>query len=182
MRQTEHYGLNLWDLSDRIRMDDFNGDNAKLDAAMKALENRAGVTLLNQASYTAHPTGPRIPIWRDGEPAWENYSAVLICGCASEAEAGTTPWASIKVPLNPGSTFFSTGISLDFSYGGFMYIILPFRGSSTKLEGFFLSSGQFKYFQTDNTLTVYSHIEVTALNGNQVKKINVPKLWTIGIL
>ena len=35
MKQTEHYGLNQWELADRIRMEDFNGDNEKVDAALK---------------------------------------------------------------------------------------------------------------------------------------------------
>ena len=36
MQQTGNYGLNQWELTDRIRMEDFNGDNAKIDAALKA--------------------------------------------------------------------------------------------------------------------------------------------------
>ena len=35
MKQTEHYGLNQWELADPIRMEDFNGDNEKVDAALK---------------------------------------------------------------------------------------------------------------------------------------------------
>ena len=35
MKQTENYGLNQWELADRIRMEDFNGDNEKVDAALK---------------------------------------------------------------------------------------------------------------------------------------------------
>ncbi len=38
MKQTEHYGLNQWDLSDRIRMEDFNADNAKLAAQLARLQ------------------------------------------------------------------------------------------------------------------------------------------------
>lgn len=37
MRKTEHYQLNQWEKTDRILMEDFNGDNAKLDAALAAL-------------------------------------------------------------------------------------------------------------------------------------------------
>ena len=36
MNQTANYHLNLWESSDRILREDFNGDNAKLDAALKA--------------------------------------------------------------------------------------------------------------------------------------------------
>ena len=34
MKKTETYELNQWDASDRIRMEDFNADNAKLEAAL----------------------------------------------------------------------------------------------------------------------------------------------------
>ena len=36
MNKTEHYQLNQWELHDRVLMDDFNADNAKIDAALKA--------------------------------------------------------------------------------------------------------------------------------------------------
>lgn len=35
MNQTENYQLNQWEMTDRIRMEDFNADNAKIDAALK---------------------------------------------------------------------------------------------------------------------------------------------------
>lgn len=34
MQKTEHYQLNLWDKSDRIQMEDFNADNAKVEQAL----------------------------------------------------------------------------------------------------------------------------------------------------
>ena len=37
MNHTTNYQLNQWAKSDRIRMDDFNADNAKIDAAIKAV-------------------------------------------------------------------------------------------------------------------------------------------------
>ena len=33
---TEHYQLSQWERTDKVLMEDFNGDNAKLDAALKA--------------------------------------------------------------------------------------------------------------------------------------------------
>ena len=39
--QTAHYALNQWVKSDQVRMEDFNADNAKLDAALKAAEQRS---------------------------------------------------------------------------------------------------------------------------------------------
>lgn len=37
MQQTEHLGLNQWELSDRIQMKDFNADNQKIDGALQAV-------------------------------------------------------------------------------------------------------------------------------------------------
>lgn len=36
MEQTANYGLRQWAKTDRIQMEDFNSDNAKIDAALKA--------------------------------------------------------------------------------------------------------------------------------------------------
>ena len=37
---TPNYGLNQWERTDKVIMEDFNADNAKLDAALKALAER----------------------------------------------------------------------------------------------------------------------------------------------
>ena len=36
MTKTTNYQLNQWAKPDRVMMDDFNADNAKIDAALKA--------------------------------------------------------------------------------------------------------------------------------------------------
>lgn len=40
MNKTEKYQLNQWEKTDRIMMEDFNEDNAKLEAALSDLEDR----------------------------------------------------------------------------------------------------------------------------------------------
>ena len=47
MTKTTNYQLNQWAKSDRVMMDDFNADNAKIDAALKA--NADAIHLLNEA-------------------------------------------------------------------------------------------------------------------------------------
>lgn len=37
MRQTSNYGLNQWEMTDLIKMEDFNSDNAKVDTALAGL-------------------------------------------------------------------------------------------------------------------------------------------------
>lgn len=40
---TSNYQLSQWSASDQVRMADFNADNQKLDAALKALDSRARI-------------------------------------------------------------------------------------------------------------------------------------------
>ena len=57
MKQTEHYGLNQWELADRIRMEDFNCDNAKIDAALGTMAQAllgAGNCILETFQYTGN--------------------------------------------------------------------------------------------------------------------------------
>ena len=39
MRETSNYKLNQWNKTDQILMEDFNADNAKIDAALKELRD-----------------------------------------------------------------------------------------------------------------------------------------------
>ena len=51
MTKTTNYQLNQWAKPDRVMMDDFNADNAKIDAALKA--NADAIAETAAASYTA---------------------------------------------------------------------------------------------------------------------------------
>ena len=42
MNKTANYNLNQWVKADRVLMEDFNADNAKIDAALGALAGRMG--------------------------------------------------------------------------------------------------------------------------------------------
>ena len=52
MQKTTNYQLNQWVKSDRIQMEDFNSDNAKIDAALKALEDTQTVVKLLDMTTT----------------------------------------------------------------------------------------------------------------------------------
>ena len=51
---TQHFALNRWDLNDQIIMEDFNDDNAKIDAALKA--NADAISALQTAVGTGGKT------------------------------------------------------------------------------------------------------------------------------
>ena len=54
MTKTTNYQLNQWAKSDRIMMDDFNADNQKIDAAIKAVAD--GQLKLAMGTYTGDGT------------------------------------------------------------------------------------------------------------------------------
>ena len=55
MQHTQNYQLSRWEKDDRIMMEDFNADNAKLDAALAAKADAEDVTALGEtvAALTA---------------------------------------------------------------------------------------------------------------------------------
>lgn len=55
MEQTEKYQLSQWEQSDRIQMEDFNSDNAKVEEALAALAG--AVDRLNSRFYTGAFSG-----------------------------------------------------------------------------------------------------------------------------
>ena len=57
MTKTTYYQLNQWDATDRVLRTDFNGDNAKIDAALHDLAGRGAVTQLKTFTTTAAVTG-----------------------------------------------------------------------------------------------------------------------------
>ena len=55
MEHTKHYHLSQWSMEDRIQMQDFNDDNAKIDAALKAeAETRQAADTAQQAALNNH--------------------------------------------------------------------------------------------------------------------------------
>ena len=65
MRETSNYKLTQWDKTDRIKMEDFNSDNSKIDAALKTLakENFSHLSpspLLVVLEYSHPPLSQRV--------------------------------------------------------------------------------------------------------------------------
>lgn len=57
LTKTTYYQLNQWDATDRVLRTDFNGDNAKIDAALHDLAGKGAVTRLKTFTTTAAVTG-----------------------------------------------------------------------------------------------------------------------------
>lgn len=59
MHQTTNYQLNQWEKTDRILMADFNSDNSKLDAALKASADAATAEVVARTAADAAETAAR---------------------------------------------------------------------------------------------------------------------------
>lgn len=87
MNYTGNYQLNQWEKTDRVLMDDFNADNAKLDAALKAnadavtaLANRSRFTKLREVNITVETTPLEISVADIDWSQWDkvHVDAVII--------------------------------------------------------------------------------------------------------
>ena len=103
MNQTANYQLSQWDPTDRILMEDFNSDNSKIDAALKAqadtlesLSQKAGGRLLGTLKASASGTtcefrldGVDWSAWREvhlvADPYTDSGAVVTVYACGSNA-------------------------------------------------------------------------------------------------
>ena len=60
MNQTSNYGLNQWEEQDRILREDFNADNAKIEAALQAATETALAEHVTVGSYTGNGAKGRV--------------------------------------------------------------------------------------------------------------------------
>ena len=75
MKQTDQYGLNQWDLSDRIRMEDFNADNQRLEAAL--LEKPGRMELISTFSSGNGSFMLSAPILFAPKVDWNQFERVI---------------------------------------------------------------------------------------------------------
>ena len=103
MNQTANYQLCQWETTDRILMEDFNSDNSKIDAALKAqadtlesLSQKAGGRLLGTLKASASGTtcefrldGVDWSAWREvhlvADPYTDSGAVVTVYACGSNA-------------------------------------------------------------------------------------------------
>ena len=92
MTKTTNYQLNQWAKTDRLMMDDFNADNAKIDAALKANADAIAAVGYVTGTYTGTGSYPRT-IDLGFTP-----KAVLIINCYGRTENGMNTYGGLIVP------------------------------------------------------------------------------------
>ena len=125
MKKTAQFGLNQWEMSDRIQMQDFNRDNAAIEAAL-AKRNCQFYTATYQGDGrdSRTHTFPAKPIFV------LIYSLAHIFIMTRNAEKGVnylagradnydTTWAENSVTLSRSGSFMSIANDADLSYNLF---------------------------------------------------------------
>lgn len=75
MQKTANYQLNQWESSDRIRMEDFNRDNAKIDAALAEAASQSIFTLLKTATVGTGGSACQIDV---SDVDWSQWQYVML--------------------------------------------------------------------------------------------------------
>lgn len=128
MQQTEHYGLNQWDPTDRILREDFNADNLKIAAALAGKLDRAELfrsfdspgELQDSSSYNLVP----IP--------WGNWEFVLVH--AFFKENASLKGNRVRLSFNNGRIPLGT-----FPWGDFFLLLWTRHSPEERIRGLLLS-------------------------------------------
>ncbi|MGN1004408.1 MAG: hypothetical protein ACI4O5_06165 [Oscillospiraceae bacterium] len=73
MTKTENYQLNQWDAADPIRREDFNADNAALDAALNAIKNAAEEDMQSLGETVAAVAADLGTVGQNARFVWGRY-------------------------------------------------------------------------------------------------------------
>ena len=119
MTKTTNYQLNQWAKSDRLRMDDFNADNRKIDAALGTIPKLA------VGSYTGDGAESR-KIDLGFTPR-----AVFVCNSSGLPRSDSAAWGGVALPDLPALYTYSTTTVpvVSICEGGFTVYYRSFGGT-----------------------------------------------------
>lgn len=139
MKQTERYGLNQWDLSDRIRMEDFNADNQITDTILAALDDELQEKLGGPELIASFPTdghavnGMALPF---PNIDWNKWSYVVTVVHYPETEPGEYP---LQITLS-GEEGTEKTVLNGLCTPCYALLFLPRHDSSSQVTGFVLGN------------------------------------------
>ena len=140
MTKTTNYQLNQWEKTDRILMDDFNADNAKLDAALYSKLGPIEDILTYTQSEDSVPSMD-IPLPEDFD--WGKWSVILMDGTFqtnSDASNNSILFNLIDAQNNAilGSSLPFTGRSIT---GTMLAVLFPARNEDAPARGLCFPGG-----------------------------------------
>lgn len=142
MQQTKHYGLNQWELTDRILMSDFNADNDKIDTALGTLSRDLPRKLGRMEIIESHPssgdmntaTGYGLPLGF----SWSEWEYVcFLCHYPGKTTDDSVPLSFCLDYKTGGPT--QTKYITTMALPGYLVVTLPRHNASSNFAGFVLS-------------------------------------------
>lgn len=159
MKQTEQYELNQWELTDRIRMEDFNADNLKIATALAGKLGRAETihTSISDSPSGNFSSNPLVDNWSD----WELYGFL------------------VQAEINPAEV--NNHLRLRFSYrsnvsyaqadvatlkpASFFILLFPWHDENRMVEGLVIGS-ETKVFQMSFPFKTLSSIDCSPTSSS----------------
>ncbi len=164
MQQTEHYGLNQWELTDRVLMSDFNADNLKLDAALGG--KLGAVEILKES------TSMGITIGNTSSEfflSWEDWEFVGLLVHLPVIAGTTAP--DIHYKLRVDSTSYLEIASLP--YGSALVLFWPHHDLNREVQGILLGDTGTFHFRLDALFSGLSAYSVRATEGGRMASPNI---------
>ena len=154
MNQTTNYQLSQWDASDRILREDFNADNAKLDAVLAGKLGR--VEPIKTVTGGVNTTVITVPL---DDVDWDQWSYVGFTFDFRYIGATADNVGTFSCDLNQGqiTCYRSQGGGIcSVTPGPFMLVFLPLRDKTRKIQamtwgdpgGYAFGEGTFSEIQT----------------------------------
>ena len=182
MNKTANFQLTQWEKTDRIMMEDFNRDNAAIDAALKS--NADGVAAETAAREAADTElGKRV-----GLQLIQTVNGTTGESCDFSVNIDWNQWAEVIFVVKPK---FSAKTSYDIFFykedstgaltttlansisGNCSFITCPLFDTTTSLNGFFLDGSRFQNygntFQNLGYLSLSPNSDATAKTGSLLK-------------
>lgn len=149
MNKTANFQLTQWEKTDRIMMEDFNRDNAAIDAALKSSADKAAAALAAttaleqkmglQHIQTVNGTTGDCSIFTYSID-WDQWTEVLFFLTPKLSGSNHTYQLSFenRAMTSDGSVYFSGTLGGDNSF-----VVYPFSSKNTSLKGQFFGGNTF---------------------------------------
>lgn len=164
MQKTENYQLNQWDKTDRIQMEDFNADNAKIEAALAA-EAGSRASLEQAVAALAAQMTPQTLVdatctisnggWSVDISSidWSQWRTVYII-----VEPKTNSGTSCRLQTNDNATIIST------LSGSCTLMLIPLMRPDAQFSGLCVNGGSF--FSIGSTFKTITSLYLMGTTGD----------------
>lgn len=171
MKKTDVYQLNQWEMSDRVRMEDFNADNARLEAALEGKTGRF------QQLYQHRPKNGESSFGSHfGSKPWKDLECVIASCDLHETTFQSDDYIALSL-LYRDLTY--SPYLTRLTGGSFWVVLFPFHDETASVRGFATGSGSGTIF-VDRPFRDLSGISVSCRRGSSVFGSElVNAVWTV---